>query len=99
MAKKILKSSMENATEFIENYENGIVKGTYTYSDVEKDTELANTNYYKLVMTSNSITQNGKEVTGTKENTYEMGIDTSGKKKSLVMINEKSYTMYYCIES
>lgn len=79
--------------------ENGIVKGTYTYSDVEKDTELANTNYYKLVMTSNSITQNGKEVTGTKENTYEMGIDTSGKKKSLVMINEKTYTMYYCIES
>lgn len=77
------------------------IEGSYTSSIVDKKTSLPNTQYYKIVMTSNKVEQNGKEIEGSKgkKNTYEMGIDSSKKTKEIVMINENTYSMYYCIEA
>ena len=75
------------------------IKGKYEFEEIQKDTEIPNTKYYKITMNADTITQNGKTIDGTKENVYEAGITTSGGKKTMVMMNERTYNLYYCIES
>jgi hypothetical protein len=51
-------------------------------------------------MTSSTITQNGKVLDGSsgKLNVYEMGVDSSGSKRAIVLMNESTSSLYYCVE-
>ena len=76
------------------------ITGKYDSEEVIKDSETPNTKFYKITMTADKVTQNGKEVTSSagRVNVYEAGINSSNSKRAFVMINESTYSMYYCIE-
>lgn len=76
---------------------NNYIKGDYTYSYVEKSNVQNNNKYYKVVFNGNDVVLNGQKSDETFNPEYEMGITTtdSGETQS-VLINVKTYGMYYC---
>ena len=72
---------------------NNHVYGKYDMSEVEKDETTLTNRFVKLHLKSTEFIENNKD-SGPYESTYEVAIDTD--KKEQVLINEKTYNMYFC---
>ena len=77
---------------------NNHVKGTYTFKDLEKKNGSGEYSYYSININGDVYVEDG--ITQSKPNPqeYEFGITTKYGKKQGVLMNTRSYNMYYCYE-
>ena len=71
------------------------VKGKYSIDEKIKDTNKANVVKYRLTLTTSYRVIDGETYDGLFSNKYEMALSTYNSDE-MVMINEKTYNMYYC---
>ena len=77
---------------------NNYVTGTYTFSDLEKTNASGEYKYYSLNLTGEEFYENGVKQDTPYASEYEFGITAKNTKKHGVIMNVKTYNMYYCYE-
>lgn len=77
---------------------NNYVKGTYTFKDLEKKNPSGNYSYYNIDITGDEFVENGRKQTEKYHSAYEFGITKENGKKQGIIMNTKTYNMYYCYE-
>lgn len=76
---------------------NNYIYGDYKYSHIEKSNVQNNNEYFRVNFTSTEVVLDGKYSDETFNQEYEMGITkTDSDVKQAVLINTKTYGMYYC---
>ena len=84
-------------SKYGDSYKN-YVKGTYTYKDLDKKNASGEYSYYKITLDGDEFYKDGVKQSDPYASTYEFGITKQNGKKQGVMINERTYNMYYCFE-
>lgn len=74
------------------------VRGSYTYVDLYKKNAAGNYSYYTVNLDGDVFYQNGIKQSEPYGSTYEFGITKDHGKKQGIMMNTKTYNMYYCFE-
>lgn len=74
------------------------VKGIYTFSDLEKTNADRTYKYYSVNLDGDEFYQNGIKQTEPYASEYEFGITAKNGKKQGIIMNTKTYNMYYCYE-
>lgn len=74
------------------------VKGTYTYKDLDKKNASGDYSYYTVSLDGDEYYQNGVKQTEPYASEYEFGITKENGKKQGIIMNTKTYNMYYCFE-
>jgi len=74
------------------------VKGTYTFKDLDKKNAAGNYSYYNIKLDGDVFYQDGVKQTEPYESEYEFGITKENGKKQGIIMNTKTYNMYYCYE-
>lgn len=77
-----------------ENY----VTGTYTFEDLEKKNNSGDYSYYNVKLDGDEYVVDGVKQTEEYKSEYEIGITSIATKKQAVMINPRTYNMYYCYQ-
>lgn len=78
------------------NDDTNYVTGTYTFTDLEKKNNSGDYAYYNVKLDGEDFYMDGEKQEEEYKSEYEMGITSIAGKKQAVMINPKSYNMYYC---
>jgi len=74
------------------------VKGDYTFKDLDKKNAAGNYSYYKVELDGDEFYQDGVKQSDPYASKYEFGITKENGKKQGILMNEKTYNMYYCYE-
>lgn len=74
------------------------VKGDYTYEDLDKKDASGKYTYYKISLDGDEFYQDGVKQSDPYVSKYEIGITKESGKKQGILMNEKTYNMYYCFE-
>lgn len=74
------------------------VKGDYTYKDLDKKNAAGNYSYYNIKLDGDEFYKDGIKQTEPYASEYEFGITKENGKKQGIMMNTKTYNMYYCFE-
>jgi len=74
------------------------VKGTYTFEDLEKKNHSGDYSYYTVKIKGEDYYNEGIKQTEPYESEYEFGITAKSGKKQGILMNTKTYNMYYCYE-
>lgn len=74
------------------------VKGTYTYKDLDKKNAAGNYSYYNIKLDGDVFYKDGVKQTEPYASEYEFGITKENGKKQGIIMNTKTYNMYYCYE-
>ena len=74
------------------------VRGTYTFSDLNKTNGDGSYAYYNIKLTGSEYYNEGVKQTEPYASEYEFGITAKGTKKQGIIMNVKTYNMYYCYE-
>lgn len=80
-----------------ETYKN-YVKGDYEYSDLDKKNAAGNYSYYSLTLDGDVFYKDGVKQSEPYKSDYEFGITKENGKKQGIIMNTKTYNMYYCYE-
>ena len=98
----IVRFELNNNTTFLwgkygdtsRNY----VKGTYTFTDLEKTNQSREYKYYNIKLNGDEYYNNGIRQSEEYASEYEFGITAKNTKKQGILMNTKTYNMYYCYE-
>ena len=74
------------------------VRGTYTFTDLEKKNASGEYSYYNIKLTGTDFYENGVKQDEVYASEYEFGITAKNGQKQGIMMNTKTYNMYYCYE-
>ena len=74
------------------------VRGTYTFEDLKKKNASGEYAYYNIKLTGSEYYNEGVKQTEVYASEYEFGITAVGTKKQGILMNTKTYNMYYCYE-
>ena len=74
------------------------VKGTYTFTDLEKTNASREYKYYNIKLSGEEYYNEGKKQDEKYSSEYEFGITAVNTKKQGILMNVKTYNMYYCYE-
>ena len=74
------------------------VKGTYTFKDLDKKNAAGNYSYYNIKLDGDVFYKDGVKQTEPYASEYEFGITKDNGKKQGIIMNTKTYNMYYCYE-
>jgi hypothetical protein len=77
---------------------NNYVKGTYTFKDLDKKNAAGNYSYYNIKLDGDVFYKDGVKQTEPYASEYEFGITKDNGKKQGIIMNTKTYNMYYCYE-
>lgn len=77
---------------------NNHVKGTYTFKDLDKKNAAGNYSYYTVTIDGDEFYQDGVKQSDPYASEYEFGITKQNGKKQGILMNTKTYNMYYCYE-
>ena len=77
---------------------NNYVKGFYTYKDLDKKNASGEYSYYSVSLNGDVFYQDGIKQTDPYKSDYEFGITKQNGKKQGIIMNTKTYNMYYCYE-
>ncbi|MBO5530397.1 MAG: zinc-ribbon domain-containing protein [Bacilli bacterium] len=77
---------------------NNYVKGSYTYKDLDKKNAAGNYSYYNIKLDGDVFYKDGVKQTEPYASEYEFGITKDNGKKQGIIMNTKTYNMYYCYE-
>ena len=77
---------------------NNYVIGTYTFTDLHKTNNSGDYTYYNIKLDGEEYYSNGKKQDEKYASEYEFGITGVETKKQGVLMNVKTYNMYYCFE-
>ncbi len=77
---------------------NNYVKGTYTFEDLDKKNAAGNYSYYTVTLDGDVFYEDGVKQTKEYASEYEFGITKENGKKQGIIMNTKTYNMYYCFE-
>lgn len=78
--------------------EKNYVKGTYTFEDLEKKNGSGEYSYYSLALDGDEFYDDGIKKSDPEVSKYEFGITKKNGKKQGILMNERTYNMYYCYE-
>lgn len=78
--------------------ERNYVKGTYTFEDLKKTNADKSYAYYNIKLNGSDFYENGIKQNDPYESEYEFGITAVSTKKQGILMNTKTYNMYYCYE-
>ena len=74
------------------------VRGTYTFSDLKKTNADRYYAYYNIKLTGSEFYKDNIKQSEPYASEYEFGITAQGTKKQGIIMNTKTYNMYYCYE-
>ena len=74
------------------------VKGTYSFKDLNKKDPSGQYAYYNIKLTGSEYYNNGIKQSEPYASEYEFGITAVATKKQGIIMNTKTYNMYYCYE-
>lgn len=74
------------------------VNGTYTFTDLEKTNASREYKYYNVKLDGAEYYENGVKQDQEYGSEYEFGITAVNTKKQGIIMNTKTYNMYYCYE-
>ena len=74
------------------------VKGSYTFTDLEKTNHSGEYKYYNIKIYGDEYFNEGVKQDEKYESEYEFGITAQNTKKQGILMNTKTYNMYYCYE-
>jgi len=77
---------------------NNYVKGSYTYKDLNKKDPSGKYSYYNIKLDGDVFYKDGVKQTEPYASEYEFGITKDNGKKQGIIMNTKTYNMYYCYE-
>ena len=78
--------------------ENNYVKGTYTFTDLDKTNGDRSYAYYNVKLNGSEFYKDGEKQDELYESEYEFGITAVATKKQGIIMNTRTYNMYYCYE-
>lgn len=78
--------------------DNNYVKGTYTFKDLEKKNASGEYSYYNLKLDGSEFYEDSVKQDEVYASEYEFGITANNRKKQGILMNVKTYNMYYCYE-
>ena len=74
------------------------VRGTYTFEDLKKKNGSGEYSYYNIKLTGSEYYNDGVKQDEPYGSEYEFGITAVDTKKQGILMNVKTYNMYYCYE-
>ena len=74
------------------------VNGTYTFEDLDKKNGSGDYSYYSITLYHDNFYENGIKKNTSDKSEYEFGITKKNNKKQGIIMNAKTYNMYYCYE-
>ena len=74
------------------------VKGSYTFTDLEKTNHSGDYKYYNVKIDGDEYYNEGVKQDEEYASEYEFGITAQNTKKQGILMNTKTYNMYYCYE-
>lgn len=74
------------------------VKGTYTFGDLNKKDGSGTYSYYSIKLDGDEYYSNGIKQSEPYASDYEFGITAKNTKKQGIIMNTKTYNMYYCYQ-
>lgn len=77
---------------------NNYVKGTYAFTDLHKINNSGDYKYYNINIDGDEYYNDGKKQDQKYASEYEFGITGVSTKKQGILMNVKTYNMYYCYE-
>ena len=77
---------------------NNYVKGTYNFTDLHKINNSGDYKYYNIKLNGEEYYNEGKKQDEKYTSEYEFGITGVNTKKQGILMNVKTYNMYYCFE-
>ncbi len=98
----IVKMKLDSDYSFIwskyQDSARNYVKGTYTFKDLDKKNASGEYSYYSLALDGDEFYDDGIKKSDPEVSKYEFGITKSNGKKQGILMNERTYNMYYCYE-
>ncbi len=77
---------------------NNYVKGTYTFKDLDKKNASGEYSYYNIKLDGEEYYVNSVKQDQKYASEYEFGITAVNRKKQGILMNVRTYNMYYCYE-